>query len=187
MLQMFYVTVWNESAEDLEDENVRKNLRLLAMSQVLRDELIELLKYSFDKIALVGEAIELGFENSLELHCDYSMRQIATAMDYFNYGALQGLGVKYFPEKRTDVFFVTLNKTDKDYSPTTMYNDYSINERLFHWQSQSTTSAESQPGSDTSIIGAPTIRSCCLSASQKVTLLEPQRLILFWDCRVYQA
>lgn len=68
------------------------------------------------------------------------------AMDYFNYGALQGLGVKYFPEKKTDVFFVTLNKSDKEYSPTTMYNDYSINEWLFHWQSQSTTSAESVTG-----------------------------------------
>lgn len=34
---------------------------------------------------------------------------------------------------------MTLNKSDKDYSPTTMYNDYSINEELFHWQSQSTT------------------------------------------------
>ena len=67
-------------------------------------------------------------------------------MEYFNYGALQGLGVKYFAEKKTDVFFVTLNKSDKDYSPTTMYNDYSINESLFHWQSQSTTSAESPTG-----------------------------------------
>lgn len=37
-------------------------------------------------------------------------------------------------------------KADKDYSPTTMYNDYSINERLFHWQSQSTTAAESPTG-----------------------------------------
>ena len=34
----------------------------------------------------------------------------------------------------------------KDYSPTTMYNDYSINEELFHWQSQSTTSDTSPTG-----------------------------------------
>ena len=45
-----------------------------------------------------------------------------------------------------DVFFVTLNKADKDYSPTTMYNDYSINENLFHWQSQSTTAESSATG-----------------------------------------
>ena len=44
------------------------------------------------------------------------------------------------------MFFITLNKSDKDYSPSTMYNDYSINETLFHWQSQSTTSDSSQTG-----------------------------------------
>ncbi len=146
MLQMFYVTLWNESAENLEDEKVENNLRALAASPILLDELMELLKYTFDKIDLVAEAVDLGYECSLELHCNYSLRQIATSMDYFNYGALQGLGVKYFPEKKTDVFFVTLNKSDKDYSPTTLYNDYSINERLFHWQSQSTTSDESATG-----------------------------------------
>ena len=146
MLQMLYVTIWNESAENLEAEKVRNNLHALAASPILFDELMELLHYNFDKIDLVGEAIDLGFDCPLELHCNYSLRQIATAMDYYNYGALQGLGVKYFPEKKTDVFFVTLNKSDKEYSPTTMYNDYSINEWLFHWQSQSTTSAESATG-----------------------------------------
>ena len=43
-------------------------------------------------------------------------------------------------------FFITLNKSDKDYSLTTMYNDYSLNEILFHWQSQSTTSDKSPTG-----------------------------------------
>ena len=37
-------------------------------------------------------------------------------------------------------------KVKKDYSPTTMYNDYSINESLFHWQSQSTTADNSPTG-----------------------------------------
>ena len=41
---------------------------------------------------------------------------------------------------------MTLNKSDKDYSPTTMYNDYSINSQLFHWQSQSTTADNSPTG-----------------------------------------
>ena len=44
------------------------------------------------------------------------------------------------------MLFITLNKSDKEYSPTTMYNDYSISETLFHWQSQSTTSADSPTG-----------------------------------------
>ncbi|OLN27466.1 Helicase, C-terminal:Type III restriction enzyme, res subunit:DEAD/DEAH box helicase, N-terminal [Desulfosporosinus metallidurans] len=41
---------------------------------------------------------------------------------------------------------MTLNKSEKDYSPSTMYQDYSINEELFHWQSQSRTTVESLTG-----------------------------------------
>lgn len=55
-------------------------------------------------------------------------------------------GVKWLPDKQIDAFFITLNKADKDYSPTTMYNDYSISNTLFHWQSQSTTSDTSKTG-----------------------------------------
>ena len=55
-------------------------------------------------------------------------------------------GVKWLPEKQLDVFFVTLNNADKDYSPTTMYKDYSINESLFHWQTQSPAAENSATG-----------------------------------------
>ena len=37
------------------------------------------------------------------------------------------------------MFFVTLTKSEADYSPTTMYADYPISPTLFHWESQSTT------------------------------------------------
>ena len=55
-------------------------------------------------------------------------------------------GVKFIKDKKADLFFVTLNKSDKEYSPSTMYKDYSINESLFHWQSQSTTGSDSNTG-----------------------------------------
>ena len=45
-----------------------------------------------------------------------------------------------------DVFFVTLAKAEKDYSPTTLYRDYAISQDLFHWESQSTTSDTSPTG-----------------------------------------
>ena len=45
-------------------------------------------------------------------------------------------GVLYLKDMNIDILLVTLN-AEKDYSPTTMYNDYSISEYLFHWQSQS--------------------------------------------------
>jgi hypothetical protein len=55
-------------------------------------------------------------------------------------------GVRWVAEHQVDVLLNTLNKAEKDYSPTTMYQDYSISDHLFHWQSQSTTSESSPTG-----------------------------------------
>jgi len=54
-------------------------------------------------------------------------------------------GVKHVPNAATDLFFVTLRKSERDYSPTTMYRDYAISRSRFHWQSQATQSGRS-PG-----------------------------------------
>lgn len=49
-------------------------------------------------------------------------------------------GVFKIEELNTELLFVTLNKSDKDYSPSTQYNDYVVSEYQFHWQSQNTDS-----------------------------------------------
>ncbi len=143
MLQMFYVTVWGTVAEDFDNDEVLGNLYALADSPVMLSEIIELLKYQYNRIDFIDSPVDLGFECPLDLHCTYTRDHLLAALDYMKPSTVRE-GVKWLPEKKIDVFFVTLNKSDKEYSPTTMYNDYSINERLFHWQSQSTT-AESSP------------------------------------------
>ena len=145
MLQMFYVTVWGKTAEDWEADEVLDNLYALSDSPVLLSELLELLRYRYEQIDFIDEPVELGFDCPLDLHCTYTRDQILTALDFAKPSTVRE-GVKWLPEKKLDLFFVTLNKSDKDYSPTTMYNDYSISERLFHWQSQSTTAADSPTG-----------------------------------------
>ncbi len=138
MLQMFYISVWSEAISDQNREEAIKNLKMLAKSPVMLGELMELLNYDYNHIDFVDEKVDLGFDCPLDLHCTYSRDQILTAMDYLTPSNVRE-GVKWLPDKKCDIFFITLNKADKDYSPTTMYNDYSINESLFHWQSQSTT------------------------------------------------
>ena len=145
MMQMFYVTVWGKAVEDWDDEEVLSNLYALSDSTVLLGELLELLRYRFEQIDFIDEPVELGFDCPLDLHCTYTRDQLLVALDFMKPSTVRE-GVKWLPEKNIDVFFVTLNKADKDYSPTTMYNDYSINESLFHWQSQSTTAENSPTG-----------------------------------------
>ena len=145
MLQMFYVTVWGKAAEDWASDEVLDHLYALSDSPVLLGELQDLLRYRYEQIDFIDEPVDLGFDCPLDLHCTYTRDQLLVALDFLKPATVRE-GVKWLPEKQLDVFFVTLNKSDKDYSPTTMYNDYSINESLFHWQSQSTTAADSPTG-----------------------------------------
>ena len=145
MLQMFYITVWLKSAESWDSDEVLDNLYALSDSPVMLGELMELLQYKYDNIDFIDQPVNLGFDCPLDLHCTYTRDQLLVAMDFMNPNSVRE-GVKWLSEKQIDVLFVTLNKSDKDYSPTTMYNDYSINETLFHWQSQSTTTDTSSVG-----------------------------------------
>ncbi|MCI7739073.1 MAG: DUF3427 domain-containing protein [Lachnospiraceae bacterium] len=145
MLQMFYITIWLKAAEKWDSEEVLQNIHSLSDSPVMLTELMELLQYKYDHIDFIDESVDLGFACPLDLHCTYTRDQILVAMDYMTPSNVRE-GAKWLPDKQIDVLFVTLNKSDKDYSPTTMYNDYSINENLFHWQSQSTTSDASPVG-----------------------------------------
>ena len=145
MLQMLYVTVWQKTAVSWNSEEVLDNLYALSDSPVMLGELVELLRCRYNQIDFIDEPVDLGFDCPLDLHCTYTRDQLLTAMDFMKPATVRE-GVKWLPEKQLDVFFVTLNKADKDYSPTTMYRDYSINERLFHWQSQSTTAEDSPTG-----------------------------------------
>ncbi len=145
MLQMFYITIWGNAAEDWNADEVLDNLYALSDSPVLLQELMDLLRYNFDHIDFIDKPVNVGFDCPLDLHCTYTRDQLLVAMDFMKPATVRE-GVKWLPEKGIDVFFITLNKADKDYSPTTMYNDYSINDELFHWQSQSTTAENSATG-----------------------------------------
>lgn len=145
MLRMLAITFWAQKSEAWTDEEVSDNLRSLADNPILLNELVDLLKYQYDQIDFIDEPVDVGFDCPLDLHCGYTRDQILVALDFMKPSTVRE-GVKWLPEKKIDVFFITLNKSDKEYSPSTMYNDYSINETLFHWQSQSTTSADSPTG-----------------------------------------
>lgn len=144
MLRMFAITIWARNSEGWSDDEVLANLQSAAASPLVR-ELLELLQYQYDHIDFIDEPVDVGFDCPLDLHCSYTRDQILVALDFAKPSTVRE-GVKWLPDKQIDVFFITLNKSDKDYSPTTMYNDYSISDTLFHWQSQSTTSADSPTG-----------------------------------------
>ena len=86
------------------------------------------------------------------MYCNYSRDQLFAALGFAKPGSIRE-GVKYLNRENsdvvttpTDVFLVTLNKSEKEFSDTTLYEDYSMDKSTFHWQSQSTTTPESKTG-----------------------------------------
>ena len=145
MLNMFYVTVWQEVIEDFSAGVVRERLHGLSKSPVMLGELMELMKYRQNIIDFIDQPADLPYDCPLDVHCSYTRDQLLLALDFMKPRTLRE-GVKWLSDKQTDVLLITLNKSDREYSPTTMYNDYAIDAQMFHWQSQSTTSADSPTG-----------------------------------------
>ena len=145
MLQMFYVSIWMDVIDYDNPQGAYEKLQSLANSKTMLNEIIELFRYLQEHIDFVDKRIDFKFDCPIDLHCTYSRDQLLVAMDFMKPSTVRE-GIKWLPDKKIDILFVTLNKSDKDYSPTTMYNDYSINETKFHWQSQSTTSSTSPTG-----------------------------------------
>lgn len=92
---------------------------------------------------------ELGMR-PLRVHARYTREEIVSALDYVSIGGRRPNsfreGVLFSPAANADALLATLHKSQADYSPTTMYQDYAISPDLFHWESQSVTTVASKTG-----------------------------------------
>lgn len=85
------------------------------------------------------QSIMSGFEEvPLRLHTRYAREQILAAFGATTFEKQRPAreGVLFIEELNIELLFITLNKDEKRFSPTTMYHDYAMSEHLFHWQSQ---------------------------------------------------
>lgn len=151
MLTMLHYTLWGKGLDDLGSrfDTLEQAIYWAIENDYIYYELIGLLKYQFEKIDIVDKPIDkLSADCPIDLYCTYTLDQVLVALGKHTAIKKSSFreGVLYLQDKNLDVFFITLNKSEKDYSPSTMYHDYSINEELFHWQSQSRTTVESVTG-----------------------------------------
>jgi superfamily II DNA or RNA helicase len=110
----------------------------------LLDERSEHLTYPLDLAQPAGSPVRVP----LSVHARHTVDDVLTAfgiMD-FNKTAWKQTGTIRDEPTNSDLFFVTLEKSEREYSPSTLYKDYAISPTLFHWESQSTTTQQSQTG-----------------------------------------
>lgn len=84
----------------------------------------------------------------IEIHARYSRDEVLAAIGRSTLAKpfSHREGPLWHEPTRTDYFFITLQKSEKYYSPSTRYRDYAISPELFHWESQSTTPEKSPTG-----------------------------------------
>ncbi len=139
MRNMLYYSFYGKTPEKEGFASIAEGIDSIVKQDFVKDELLQVLHYNLKHIDFVAKENEYSFECPLDVHCNYSTRQILAAFDYYNEKQAPDFreGVKFFDAKNTDVFLINLNKSEKDFSPSTMYEDYAISETLFHWQTQS--------------------------------------------------
>lgn len=144
MLGMFHYTIWGDKPEISYSESL---LVLKNDNPDIVAELLDIIKYNREKI----KAIEIEYEDKdipLDIYASYTTDQIMVAFEKtredYKYPIREG--VLYIEDKHTDLFFITINKNEGDYLPSTMYNDYAKSKELFNWESQSTTGVNTPTG-----------------------------------------
>ncbi|MCM4155147.1 DEAD/DEAH box helicase [Gramella sp. AN32] len=148
MCVMFHYDVWQESGTKLGFNSLQESMNAILVNPTMIDELKEVVGYLISKIAIVEKEVDLGYSFPLKVHSRYNRDQILAALRLhrFEKSSSNREGVAYKKSLNTEALFITLKKSEKEYSPTTMYDDYALNEFLFHWQSQNSTSPESPKG-----------------------------------------
>ena len=125
MWKMLYISVWEKPMDSYGFASILEGIVRFKACSDLFEEAMSLLEYCYNHISVIGTPIALSYPCPLEVHCTYTRAQILAALDFIEHYTISE-GVAYFRDKDTDVFFTTLNKADKYYSPTTAYNDYSM-------------------------------------------------------------
>lgn len=114
----------------------------------IREELVQLLRVLGRDAITLGISAGIPADIPLIIHERYTRDEILAALGEAGAGRSSEWreGVRYVKQLQTDVFAFTLEKSEQRFSPSTMYHDYALSPTLFHWESQSTTSADSPTG-----------------------------------------
>lgn len=146
MALMLYYDFHLDAIEGLTLEN---GLKQIGENKELVDEIQSYLSVKIDAIDFEEiPCVEVESSFPLMIHSRYTRDQILVALGLstINKMSHNREGVAYNRELNVEALFINLKKSEQDFSPTTMYDDYAINELLFHWQSQNQTSSESPKG-----------------------------------------
>lgn len=149
MVEALIVTLFGRS-----ETNSEVALKRLWDQAAVREELLQLFEILNDRAEHETPPISDSLPAAvwrdvpLAIHARYSLDDITSGIGRSS--SLQSFrpqtGVLWDPTTKADFLFITIEKSEKHYSPTTRYKDYAVSPDLFHWESQSATREASATG-----------------------------------------
>lgn len=145
MLLMLHYDVWQNAGGF---DSLEKSISQIGKNKILVSEIVEVLEILIDKIDFKEIEIYLPYSQPLKLHARYTRDQILVAfgLSTFEKKSSNREGAAENKSLNTEILFINLIKSDENFSPTTMYDDYAISEVLFHWQSHNAYGPETVKG-----------------------------------------
>lgn len=140
---MLYYSLFGDKIGNVGVSSIYDALKRLKDYPLFREEILELTEYLISNLSVKTFSVGEGMPSSLEQYGCYTREEVFTIFGRQTpERRMQGsvAGIFAIEELNTELMFVTLNKSDKDFSAETMYNDYVVSEREFHWESQNTDS-----------------------------------------------
>lgn len=149
MALMCHYDFWQKTGSNAGFSTLEQSLKSLDKAGHT-EELIDLLRLLKGRIHHEQQSIPDLFDVPLQLHTRFTREQILVGFgaSTFERQLPAREGVLLLKEPNIELFFVTLNKNEKQFSPATMYHDYAISEELFHWQSQNSARPDRGKGLD---------------------------------------
>lgn len=146
--RMLFFNLWDNAGGFT---SFQEGLESLRSQHAFRDELRQVLSYVMDQydhfpIPLAGPHSHLP----LKVHSAYNRSEILAALGVARFGGQMprsfAQGVQWVEDIQTDALLITLEKNEKDFSPTVRYKDFALSPTLFHWESQNATAENSRTG-----------------------------------------
>ncbi|WP_341257902.1 DUF3427 domain-containing protein [Gordonia malaquae] len=147
LARMMHFSVWPNGGGHVTFD---AGLQALRTDMAIQRDILDVVDVAFGEARHEAHPLEGSLSHlPLRVHARYSREEALAGLDVASFDFKPSSfveGVKYVKHLNSDALFISLQKTEKSFSPSTMYRDYPISRSLIHWESQNRTSLSSPAG-----------------------------------------
>lgn len=146
--RMLYFSLWRDTGHH---SSYDEGFTRLRQERAICDEIEQVVQYGIHRPRFVAKYFEDTLPGvPLAVNASYTQEEVLAALGWATINGQVPAnfreGVVWVPDMQCDALFVTLHKSEEEFSPQTMYRDYALSPRRFHWESQNRIGPRTQTG-----------------------------------------